>query len=183
MLAKRSTPPTVLLVGPGAVTRVMRPFLHDAADEAPPSLLRRLRTDLARFADQALRRIPTLPLVSLEPRELRTALGQPVHLVVVDVSRRVLEAVRRDDPDAECHALDISHRDLPVTADVVVAFNVVSRIANGAVAVAHLTAAVAAGGLLLLDDRSARRWLIPHHPEFSIVMPKIYRRTAAAGPV
>ncbi len=117
---------------------------------------RKLIGDLARYADQLLRRIPFLPLRSLEPVELSAALPMPHELVVVDRSRRVLAAVARDLPDARCHLCDIAAAPIPAQADVVIAFNIICRLASNADrGMEHLLAAVRPGGLLLIDDRSA----------------------------
>lgn len=148
-----------MIVGPGGVTRLAAPLLNDAA-RPTVSPLRKLVGDGARYADQLLRRVPVLPLRSLEPVELSAALPMEHDLVVIDRSRRVLAAVRRDLPRARCHQCDISVDDIPVTADVVVAFNVVCRLErNAAAGMARVVAAVRANGWLLIDDRSAEAHL------------------------
>jgi SAM-dependent methyltransferase len=156
-LRRRTGRPRVILVGPGAVTRVCAPLLRDAAN--PGSRLRGWVGDLARYADQAVRRLPFMPLVSLEAVELRRVLNTPHDLTVVDVSRRVLAAVARDLPTAECRRVDLVREPLGQTGDIVIALNVVSRVSNGHAATAHLANAVRPGGLLLIDDRSAGQFL------------------------
>lgn len=152
----------------------MQPFLHDAS-ERRQGWLARFVADLVRVVDQCLRRIPRLSLVSLEPRELAEVLSGPCRLQVVDVSRRVLEAVRRDWPAADCRRIDLASEPLPAAADVVIAFNVVSRTRDPEKAVAQLLAAVSPGGLLLIEDRAASRWLADR-PDFRHVGEKVYRR-------
>lgn len=174
LVAAFKTDPTVVIVGPGGVTRLLRPLLHDAATPHR-SILHRTVNDLARGADQVLRRLPFLPLVSLEPLEVEHALARPHRLIVVDRSRRVLAAVRRDLPRAECHCLDISTERIPVDGDAVIAFNVISRTANADAAATRLIAAVRPGGLLLIDERSAQR-IRPALASFEQVAEKIYRR-------
>jgi len=194
---------TVVVVGPGAVTRLMAPLLNDAA-RADRGGLRELIGDAARYADQVLRRIPILPLRSLEPIELRSALtvrlcgtgilpvssqpgaavlqpgaaGPHYRLVVVDRSRRVLAAVARDLPDAECHCVDITAAPVPASGDVVVAFNIICRLDDPAAGMAHVAAAVRPGGWLLIDDRSAEAYLDAEFG-FERVAAKIHRRRAA----
>ncbi|MFO0974272.1 MAG: hypothetical protein U1A27_12655 [Phycisphaerae bacterium] len=167
-------PPTIVLVGPGAVTRLMRRWLSDARDR-PSGLARRLAGDAARFADQALRRVPWLALWSFEPGEVAAAIGRPARWVVCDRSARVLAAAGRGLPGAALHRLDLSASPLPERGDVVVAFNVVSRTEDGAAAAEHLTAAVNGGGLLLVDDRSADAHLAGD-ARFERVGTKIWRR-------
>ncbi|MBK8267895.1 MAG: hypothetical protein IPK83_06155 [Planctomycetes bacterium] len=123
------------------------------------------------------RRIPVLPLVSLEPIEVTAALAMPHDLIVVDRSRRVLAAVSRDLPGSTTHCVDISHQAIPATADVVIAFNVICRLEPGRqpAGMGHVAAAVRAGGLLMMDDRTARANLSAH-PEFTSMGEKTYRR-------
>ncbi|MFQ5422976.1 MAG: hypothetical protein ACE5F9_03245 [Phycisphaerae bacterium] len=163
-----------MIVGPGGVTRLAAPLLNDAA-VARASVVRKRIGDLARYADQALRRIPLMPIVSLEPIEVEHALTLPHTLVVVDRSRRVLAAVRRDLPQAECYGCDLAAEPLPVTADVVIAFNIVCRLEDPVAGMVHLEDAVHPHGWLLIDDRSAAaHW--PHRAAFDRVAPKTHRR-------
>ncbi len=171
---------TVMIVGPGGVTRLAAPLLNDAAVEDVPAA-RRLIGDAARYSDQLLRRIPGMPLRSLEPVELSRTLTVPHKLVVIDLSKRVLDAVAADLPDASCHCVDISFQPLPVRADVVIAFNVVCRLkGREAVGMAHVADAVLPGGLLQIDDRSADAHLAPLG-QFVGVGPKTHRKQMPAG--
>jgi SAM-dependent methyltransferase len=186
--------PTLIIVGPGAVTRLMAPLLNDEAERGNRSRLRELIGDAARYADQVLRRIPLAPLRSLEPLELCTALSKPpcsagilpvssqpgaaeqhCRLVVVDRSRRVLAAVKRDLPDVECHLLDIAASPLPAVGDIVVAFNIICRLDDPAAGMANVAAAVRPGGWLLIDDRSADAHLRAEFG-FQLVAQRIHRR-------
>jgi SAM-dependent methyltransferase len=173
------TDPLVEIVGPGGVTRLTAPFLNDAARPSP-SRLRTLIGDAARYSDQVLRRISVMPLLSLEPAELDSALSMPHRLLVVDRSQRVLAAVARDLPHAECHCVDISFQPLPATADVVVAFNVVCRLEDPKGGMARIAGAVRPGGWLLIDDRSAAAQL-GAWPDFVPVAPKTHRRRPATS--
>ncbi|MFQ5428839.1 MAG: hypothetical protein ACE5E1_00905 [Phycisphaerae bacterium] len=167
--------PTVLLVGPGGVTCAAAPMLNDAAEDA--CVLRRLLGDAARYSDQVLRRIPGMPLRSLEPVELAKTLSVPHRLIVADRSQRVLAAVSRDLPGVTCHCVDISFQPLPVRAEVVIAFNIISRLGDGAATgVGHVVEAVLPGGWLLMDDRSADAHL-GVSSQFTRVAPKTYRRS------
>lgn len=174
LLADEPREPTIIIVGPGAATRVLYRLLADAS-AGPGTGWRRYATDLARYADHVLRRVPFLPLISFEPLEVSRALGRPHKLIVIDRSQRVLAAVRRDLPSATCMTVDIAAGTIQEQADVVIAFNVVSRIDDGRRAMQCLAAAVRPGGLLLIDDRSAGRWLA-EFPQFVPVAEKTYRR-------
>lgn len=165
-------PARITLVGPGAVTRLLRPLLNDAAHVSGAP--RKLLGDLARYTDQLIRRIPMLSLMSLEAIELEQTLTTPHALTVADVSPRVLEAVSRDLPHARTLRLDLSIEPLVVASDVVIAFNVLSRVDDGARAAANLLASLAVGGLVLMDDRSAGRVLA--NDAYELVAPKIRRR-------
>jgi len=180
--------PTVMIVGPGAVTVLAAPFLNDsAAVDASP--LRRLIGDGARYLDQLIRRVPFMPLVSLEPLELSAALNRPHRLVAVDRSRRILRAVRRRRPDAACCLLDIVREAPPVTADAVVAFNVICRLDDPPAGMRHVAAAVRPGGYLLIDDRSGDAYLnragmadaASTTCEFRRIAPKIHQRTVPSS--
>ena len=180
LLAEAVEGPTVLIVGPGGVSRLASPFLNDAAD-GDASKVRRLLGDVARYSDHLLRRIPRMPLASLEPIELTRSLTMAHELVVADRSQRVLAAIARDLPGTVCHCVDISFQPLPLTADVVVAFNVVCRLEQDAAkGMAGVAAAVRPGGWLLMDDRSAAAHL-SNHPGFVRVAPKTFRLAAEAG--
>lgn len=168
--------PAVLIVGPGAVTRLTAPLLNDSA--RPGSAIRKLVGDAARYSDQVLRRIPGMPLRSLEPLEVEAALNIDHDLIVADRSRRVLAAVARDLPSARCVACDLSLGGPGVTADAVIAFNIVCRLERPAEGMRHLVDCVRPGGLLLIDDRSAEA----HLPRelFTEIAPKTHRRSESA---
>ncbi|HPF37299.1 MAG TPA: methyltransferase domain-containing protein [Phycisphaerae bacterium] len=164
---------TLVIVGPGGVTRLMSPVLNDAARNA--SGVRKLVGDLARYSDQLLRRLPFVPLRSLEPVELSRTLTMSHRIVAVDRSARLLDAVRRDLPGAECRVIDITTRPIDVRADVVVAMNVISRLGDAAAdGVRHVLEALKEGGWIVMDDRSARTHLAGD-PRMTRVGDKIYR--------
>jgi hypothetical protein len=172
---------TVMIIGPGGVTRLVAPLLNDAAVEETWAV-RKLIGDAARYSDQLLRRIPGMPLRSLEPVELSRTLTVPHKLVVVDLSQRVLDAVAADVPDAICHCVDISFQPLPIRADVVIAFNIVCRLEDrAATGMIHVADAVLPGGWLQIDDRSADAHLAPLG-QFVGVAPKTHRKQMPAGP-
>lgn len=168
-----------MMIGPGGVTRLAGLLLNDAA-AAETSTIRKLVGDAARYSDQVLRRIPWMPLASLEPMELTSAISSPHDLVIVDRSRRILSAVRKQLPQAKCLLADISFQRPSVDADVVVAFNVVCRLEDPTAGMANIVAAVRSGGLLLIDDRSAEAHLSSSH-RFEKIAPKIHRRKANNG--
>jgi SAM-dependent methyltransferase len=167
--------PTIIDVGPGGVTRLAAPLLNDSSRNV--GRLRKLVGDAARYSDQALRRIPFLSMRSLEPLEIAATLSMPHRLVVVDRSRRVLAAVRRDLPNVDCRCLDISREPIPLTADAVIAFNVICRLEVPEAGMAHVAAAVRPGGLLLIDQRSADAHL-RGLGGFTEIEAKIHRRNA-----
>ena len=150
--------PTVVIVGPGGVTRLMAPFLNDSARQS--SGFRKLIGDLARYSDQVLRRFPFVSLRSLEPVELNHLLSMPHQLVVIDRSARLLDAVRRDLPDADCKVIDITRHAIDARADLVIAMNVISRLGDSAAdGVRNVMAALDGGGWIVMDDRSAGQHL------------------------
>jgi len=165
--------PTVMIVGPGAVTAIAAPFLNDAARTT--SALRKLIGDAARYSDQLLRRIPLMPLRSLEPLEVEAALAFPHHLIVVDRSQRALAAVARDLPNARCITCDLVAASPAATADVIIAFNVVCRMDDAAAGMANLVKCLKPDGLLMMDDRSAKDFL--PRTGFKEIAPKTYRQT------
>lgn len=175
LLATWPSDPLIAIVGPGAATHLMSRFLADAGDDTNAKRSGYL-SDLARYADQLLRRIPALPLVSFEPLELDRLIARPHRIAVVDRSARVLAAVKRDLPLADIHHCDVVVSTPPITADAVVAFNVVSRTSDPGAATAHIVAAVKPGGLLMMDDRSASQWLASTNVAFDLIEGKLYRR-------
>jgi SAM-dependent methyltransferase len=174
LLSEAVVDPVILIVGPGGVTRPAAPLLNDSSATGT-SKPRKLLGDAARYADQALRRIPGMPLRTLEPVEVEASVSVPHRLVVADRSQRVLAAVARDVPGAECRCVDISFQPLPLDADVVIAFNVICRLDDPAAGMAIVAAAVRPGGWLLMDDRSANAHLASAGA-FTRVAPKIHRK-------
>lgn len=167
--------PLIAVVGPGAATRLMSPFLADAGTDAIAKRSGYL-SDFARYTDQLLRRIPMLPLISFEPLEVDRLVARRHRMAVIDRSARVLAAVKRDLPRADVYRCDVVASPLPVLADAVVAFNVVSRTSDPSTATAHIVAGVKPGGLLMMDDRSANEWLTATNIAFDRIEEKLYRR-------
>lgn len=166
--------PTIMIVGPGGVSRWLVPLLNNSA-AADASFIRKTIGDLARYSDQVIRRFPFAPLISLEPLEVRRTLLMPHDLIVVDRSARLLGAVQRDIPEAVTHVVDLSIAAPPARADVVVAFNIISRLENhAAVGVENLLTVLRGGGWLLIDDRSAKAHLTKNQ-RVSQVAPKTHR--------
>lgn len=174
LVAELPADPTIILVGPGGVSRPIRPLLRDAAHRKLSPLHRAVR-NWPRIADHFLRRVPFIPLVSLEPGELQELITRPYQLVVVDLSRRVLDGVRREFPNAICHQVDIASGRIPAQGDIVIAYSVLTRTSDGQKAMACVDAALRPGGLLLLDDRSAQRWL-PAPPAYALVSEQVFRK-------
>lgn len=165
--------PTVLIVGPGGVTPFAALLLNNAAK--PASTMRKLVGDAARYSDQVLRRIPGMPLLSLEPSEVESVLSVPHRLVVIDRSLRILSAVRKRLPSAVCHCVDISFQKAPEAADVIIAFNVICRLDDPETGLANVMSALRPGGWLLMDDRSAEG-RIEKYPDVRAVEAKVWRR-------
>lgn len=180
LTADGTTNPTILIVGPGGVTRLLAPLLNDSARTHTKT--RKVIGDLARYADQLVRRVPFAPLKSLEPVEVSRALAMPHRLVVIDRSQRVLAAVARDLPESITHCVDISTTPIPISADVVIAFNVVCRLdpACQADGMRRVAAAVRPGGLLMIDDRTAGS-LLSAHAEFDALGDKLHRRLSSSS--
>jgi SAM-dependent methyltransferase len=175
--AEGSANPEIMIIGPGGVTTAAAWLLNDAdRPEAHP--VRKLLGDVARYSDQLLRRIPLMPLRSLEPLEVGEVLTSPHRLIVVDRSQRILAAIRHDIPGATCILSDICAARLPVQADVIIAFNVVCRLEHPATGMSHIAQALRGGGLLLMDDRSAEAHL--DRTLFASVAPKTYRKLEAS---
>ncbi|OWY71807.1 hypothetical protein B7486_09105 [cyanobacterium TDX16] len=169
--------PTILVIGPGGVTSLMAGMLNDSSREDASSL-RKLMGDAARYSDQLLRRIPVMPLRSLEPEEIERTITVPHRLVVIDRSQRILSAVARQIPGAACHCLDVSFQRVPMEADVIVAFNVFCRLERPEDGLRNVMPALRPGGLLLIDDRSAAGRL-DEWPDVRPVDSKIHRRMLA----
>jgi hypothetical protein len=168
--------PEVMVIGPGGVTMAAAWLLNDA-DHPEAHPIRKLLGDAARYSDQLLRRIPLMPLRSLEPIELHEVLRVAHKLIVVDRSKRILAAVRRDMPWATCILADISAAPLAVPADVIIAFNVVCRMEDPIAGMRHIAGALRGGGLLLIDDRSAEANM--DQSQFQKIAPKTYRKLGA----
>ena len=166
--------PVVMIVGPGGVTTLAKPFLNDP-ESTSAGPVRKLIGDMARYGDQLLRRFPALPLVSLEPLELHRTLSMPHELIVIDRQPRVLDGVRRVVPEARCYCIDIESAPIPELADAVIAFNIICRLTNPRAGLEHLVQAVRPGGWLLMDDRSASAHLAIQSG-FTNVAPKIHRK-------
>ena len=166
--------PTILVIGPGGVTPLMSLLLNDAASSEASSI-RKLIGDAARYSDQVLRRIPGMPLRTLEPVEVERTITIPHRLVVIDRSQRILAAVARQLPQAECHCIDISFQRVPVEADVIIAFNVICRLERPEEGLANMMPSLRSGGWLLIDDRSVAGRLGPW-PDVQPVDLKIHRR-------
>ncbi len=154
--ARGSTAPLVLDIGPGAVAAILAGLFPGQAG-AELSARQRWRRSLARRLDMLLRRVPWIKLHTFEPVELSRVLPPDHRLVVIDSSDRVLRAVQRALPQAQCHRLDICRRAIPYRADVIVCYNVLTLLPDGAKAFRHLLDALAGGGLLLIDNRSIDR--------------------------
>lgn len=166
--------PTIVVIGPGGVTPMMSLLLNNSAMEDASSV-RKLVGDAARYSDQVLRRIPGMPLRSLEPMEIERTITMQHRLVVIDRSQRILAAVARQLPQAECHCVDISFQPAPVEADVIIAFNVICRLERPEDGLANIMPALRPGGWLLIDDRSVAGRL-GQWPDVRPVDSKIHRR-------
>jgi len=165
--------PSIMIVGPGGVSRWLAPMLNNSA--ADSSFARKTIGDLARYSDQVVRRFPFVPLVSLEPLEVRRTMLMPHDLTVVDRSARLLEAVKRDIPEVITHVVDLAINAPPARADVVIAFNIISRLEDRAAdGITHLLSVLRGGGWLLIDDRSAKAHLADN-PRVTPVAPKTHR--------
>jgi len=152
--------PVVLEVGPGAVSRVLSSFLAGGEGESLSWLANRTRAAL-RNADSLLRRIPVMPLRSYEPAELLQFLPPGSELIVADISRRVIEAVRRQYPQLESRVLDLHSRPFSRPVDVIVCLCVLVRTAQPRRILCNLYQSLKPGGLLVMDNRSCTQFRAP----------------------
>ena len=147
--------PTIMDVGPGAGSAPwMR--LHPGGKSRHWNKGQRLWGAVARIGDTIGRALPVGPLSCPELQEifLLSRSLDPARIHVVDIEFRVLAAAQRtarqlgNEPLFMYHRVDVATQPLPVTADIVIAYQVIERTANLAAAHAAIAAAVRPGGLL-----------------------------------
>ncbi len=147
------SPLTVLEVGPGAVTRLLKDRMPAGVGKDLPWLANRYRTVL-RNVDGLLRRLTPLPLGSYEPGELKRVLPVGSRLIVADISRSVIEAVSRQYGDIEARVFDFQAGPFTEPVEVVVCLCVLVRASEPAKLFANLYRSIRPGGVLVMDERS-----------------------------
>lgn len=145
--------PTVLEVGPGAVTTWLRDWLRPGEGRELSWAQNRYRA-LLRNLDGLLRRLPGAPLCSYEPGELRDYLPAGAKRIVADISPAVIEAVGRQYPDVTARVFDFAAAAYPEPVDVIVCLCVLVRARAPERIFANLYRSLKDGGLLVMDHRS-----------------------------
>ena len=147
--------PTIMDIGPGAGSAPwMR--LHPGGKTRDWNRGQRFWGTIARVGDTVGRALPVGPLSCPELREvfLLSRGLDPVRIHVVDIELRVLAAAQREARQVGnerlfmYHRVDVATQPLPVTADIVIAYQVVERTTSKTTALATIAAAVRLGGLL-----------------------------------
>lgn len=154
--AGRGTPhPVILDIGPGAASTFwMR--VHPSGNRRDWTLGQKLRRGLARLGDTAVRALPigSLSCPELEEIYVRSKPLQPSRIDVVDIELRVLGAAlkvaRRSRNPAlfMFHRVDLAAQALPITADIVIAYQIIERTPNPQATLQIIADAVRPGGLL-----------------------------------
>lgn len=147
--------PVIMDIGPGAASTLWM-YVHPPGKTREWKLGQRIRGGLARLGDSVVRSLPFGSLCCPELEEvyaLSTGL-QPRRIDVVDIEPRVLRAASKvarhshDDTLFRFHRIDVSAGPLPLTADLVIAYQVIERTADPQSTLRTIAAAVRPGGLL-----------------------------------
>ena len=171
--------PIIVSVGPGAGSAPWM-YLHPGGKTRLWSRRQRFWGTIARLGDTVGRALPIGPLSSPELKEIFLLAKdlRPVRIHVVDIEFRVLAAARRvarmvgDERLFMYHRVDVATQPLPVTADIVIAYQVVERTTNPTAALQTIAAAVRPGGLLsVMTTQSVEG--------FEKLEPFLWRRAAA----
>ncbi|MFA5864156.1 MAG: class I SAM-dependent methyltransferase [Phycisphaerae bacterium] len=155
--------PTVLEVGPGATTTLLRNQLASGEGQNLSWLANHYRAVL-RNLDGLLRRIPNMPLCSYEPGELQEFLPAGAKLIVTDISPAVIAAIQKQYPRVEANVFDFSINAYPVPVDVIVCLCVLVRAQEPKKIWVNLYRSLKAGGLLVMDNRSCTTFGDPDLP-------------------
>jgi SAM-dependent methyltransferase len=155
-LAKLNAPAlTVLEVGPGAVTKLLKDRLPPGVGRDLPWFDNRCRAIL-RNVDGLLRRMTCLPLWSYEPGELVEALPPGSRLIVTDISERVVNAIKEQYGDVDARVFDFAAGSFSPPVDAVVCLCVLVRAKHPVRVFANLYQSLKPGGTLVMDQRSRR---------------------------
>lgn len=148
--------PTILEIGPGAVTKLLAPFYPVPDPGEPlPWLASRWRL-LIRKIDSVLRRIPGIELTSFEPGELHCVLPTDVKLHVTDISPRVIAAIQKQYPGVSACVHDFSRSPYPESLDAIICLCVLVRANEPKKLFKYLYKNLKSGGILVMDNRSIR---------------------------
>ena len=154
--AGRGAPrPVILDIGPGAASTFwMR--VHPSGNRRDWTLGQKLRRGLARLGDTAVRALPigSLSCPELEEIYVRSKPLEPSRIDVVDIELRVLGAALKaargsEDPALfQFHRIDLATQPLTLTADIVIAYQIIERTPNPQATLQTIADAVRPGGLL-----------------------------------
>ena len=147
--------PVILDIGPGAASTFWMK-LHPSGNRRDWTLGQQLRRGIARLGDTAVRALPigSLCCPELEEIYVRSKPLQPSRIDVVDIELRVLGAalkVARWSKNPALfmfHRVDLAAQPLPLTADIVIAYQIIERTPNPQATLQTIADAVRPGGLL-----------------------------------
>ncbi len=155
--------PTVLEVGPGASSALLKNLLAEGEGENLSFIANRLRAGL-RNIDSLLRHIPFVGLHSFEPGELMDVLPSQAKLVVADINPRVVKAIAKQYPQVDARVHNFAQSPLDVQVDVIVCLCVLVRAAEPKVIFKNLYESLKQGGLFVIDNRSRTNFGSPSEP-------------------
>jgi SAM-dependent methyltransferase len=163
-LAKLNAPAlTVLEVGPGAVTRLLKDSLPAGVGK-DLSWFHNRRRAILRNVDGLLRRMTSLPLCSYEPGELRQMLPPVSRLIVTDISEPVVNAIKAQYSDVDARVFDFAAGSFSPPVDAIVCLCVLVRAKQPVRVFANLYRSLKSGGILVMDQRSCRSFGSPAMP-------------------
>jgi hypothetical protein len=155
--------PTILEVGPGAVTTLLYNQLRPGEGSKLSWWANRYRAFL-RNLDGLLRRLPNLELKSYEPGELQTVLPAGAKHIVADISSAVVEAIHNQYPAVEACVYDFAENTYPIPVDGIVCLCVLVRAREPKKIFKNIYLSLKPGGLLVMDNRSCTSFGGPEFP-------------------
>ncbi len=167
--------PTVLEVGPGATSSLLKNLLASGEGEDLSFWANRLRAFL-RNVDSLIRHIPFVDLHSFEPGELLDVLPADARLIVSDINPRVIKAIAKQYPQADARVIDFADSPMKEPVDIIVCLCVIVRTSAPKTIFKNLYDSLKPGGLFVIDNRS-----ITNFSDSFCVMerlaPQIWRKT------
>ena len=119
-------PITVLEVGPGATSSLLKNFLAPGEGQNLSFWANRFRAAL-RDIDSLIRHIPFVGLHSFEPNELLKALPKKARLIVTDINPKVINAIKKQYPKLDAQVKDFAQAPFETQVDVIVCLCVLVR--------------------------------------------------------